>query len=423
MFMLFPVARTVLLIFVALNFKSLQWRLIGCSVVVAILAADLPLARTGYMKFDNVFGAALGTTVLQAIRFLLLMRPMEEYRHDTDKVPAYQLPFFQRCFWLFSMTSSPRGIGWSFRVKHGVVPVKPCHRTRLSFIASRLRWLFSHYFLLEAALLYTRYNPVYLSEASVTSQGYILQSLNVAAIPCQMYALITCVHSTLAVLAVATHFSEPQAWPQPFGRWRDAYTVRRLWGRTWHQMVRRDLTLFGPHWPKQNPWDPARAEDSSVDKPEEREPWGRRYRRLCYAFICSACMHVCGDVLLQFRLWNDFPSFGPSGTKEVPNLIGYSAPYFLWQPVGVLVEETVVAIGERMGLQESTWTRMIGYAWVWVFTSATLVYSVDGLKNAVHISYLAGEGKGLPVTLIEVIVDRVFGVQLAPVISSWFPRI
>ncbi|KAI6024222.1 hypothetical protein EDC04DRAFT_3117112 [Pisolithus marmoratus] len=414
---LFPAARTLLLVFAALNFKSMSWRLIGCSIVVAVLAADLPLGRTGNRKFDYLLGATLGTTVLQAIRFLLLVRPLEEYRHEADKVPAYQLPFIQRYFWLFKMTNSPRGIGWSFKVESSLIPVDARHRTRASFIASRIRWLFSHYLLLEAATLYTRCNPVFLSKASVTSQGYILQCLNVAAIPCQLYATLTCVHCALAILAVGANLDEPQAWPQPFGHWKNAYTVRKFWGKTWHQISRHDLTLFGPHRPKRNPWGPV-TEDSSVRKPKDREPWATTYRRLCYAFMCSAFMHVCGDVLLQFRVWDDFLS---TGTMNVPNVIGYSAPYFLLQPVGVLVEDAVVEVGKRMGLKESTWTRMVGYAWMWVFTSFSLVYTVDGLKNAAHAGY-PGEGMGAQATLIEVVANRVLGVQLAPVMSSWLSR-
>ena len=32
------------------------------------------------------------------------------------------------------------------------------------------------------------------------------------------------------MVTVATNNSEPQAWPHPFGHWKDAYTIRRFWG-------------------------------------------------------------------------------------------------------------------------------------------------------------------------------------------------
>ncbi|KAI6151470.1 hypothetical protein EDD17DRAFT_1136634 [Pisolithus thermaeus] len=128
------------------------------------------------------------------------------------------------------MIYSPRGIGWSFKAENSVVPVDPRHRTRASFIASRLRWLLSHYLLFDAATLYMRCNPALLSGASVTSQGYIIQCLNVAAAFCHSYAILTCIHCVLAVLAVSVNFDEPQAWPQPFGHWKNAYTIRKFWG-------------------------------------------------------------------------------------------------------------------------------------------------------------------------------------------------
>ncbi|KAI6013229.1 hypothetical protein EDC04DRAFT_2956196, partial [Pisolithus marmoratus] len=335
---------------------------IACSFIVALLAADFPLTYAGNRKVDYLLGATLGSNALQAVRFLLLLRPLEEYRHEADKVPAYQLPFIQRCFWLFKMINSQRGIGWSFQAR-SLVLVDRHHRTRASFIASRLRWLFSHYLLMEVAALYMRCNRVFLSKASVTSQGYILQCFNVAAIPFQLSEALICIHSALAILAVGAGLDEPQAWPQPFGHWKNAYTIRKFWRKTWHQFARHDLTLFAPYRPKRNPWHPVDTEDSSVTKQVEREPWVTKYRRLCQVFIYSALMHCCGDIVLQFREWADFSPTSASGTMDVPNVIGYSAPFFLLQPVGVLLEDAATEVGKRMGLKEGTWTRMVGYAW------------------------------------------------------------
>ncbi|KAI6023739.1 hypothetical protein BKA83DRAFT_4263156 [Pisolithus microcarpus] len=385
---LFLAARVLFLIFAAINLKSMSWRLISCSIVVALLAADMMVTCTGSRAADYAFGAILGAGVLQSVRFLLLVRPLEEYRHESDKVPAYQLPFIQRLFWILKLVCSPRGIGWSFKAENSVIPVDPRHRTRASFIASRLRWSLSHYLLFDAATLYIRCNPALLSGASVTSQGYIMQCLNLAASFCQFYAILTCIHCVSAVLAVGANLDEPQAWPQLFGHLEDAYTIRKFWGCCQH------LTLFGPHRPRRNPWDPVSAEHSSAGNLREREPWATSYRRLCYAFV-----------VLQFGAWNDLSSTSASEVMDVPNVIGYSALYFLLQPVGVLVEDAVMEVGKRMGLKEGTWTRM--------FTSFFSAFSLDGLSNAFRDR----------TTLIEVMANRVFGVQLAPLVSSWFPGV
>jgi hypothetical protein len=62
---------------------------------------------------------------------------------------------------------------------------------------------------------------------------------------------------------VATGLSTPDLWPYAFGKWGDAYTIRRFWGygifflcsdievlidslhsRTWHQFMRRVSLAF-----------------------------------------------------------------------------------------------------------------------------------------------------------------------------------
>ncbi|KAI6019184.1 hypothetical protein EDC04DRAFT_2576000 [Pisolithus marmoratus] len=344
----------------------------------------------GNRLLDYLFGVTLGATILQSVRILLLVRPLEEYRHELDKVPAYQLSLVQRFLWLLKMTYSPRGVGWSFKAENSVVPVDMHHRTRTSFIASRLRWFLSHYLLLEVATICANCIPVLLSAASRTSQGYIVLCLNVTLAYCQSYATITCIHCVLAVVVVGANLDEPQAWPQPFGHFKDACTIRKFWGYTWQQFFRHVV----------------HSEHSSVSKPKEREPWATRYRRLCYAFMCSAFVHLCGDIVLQ-----------------CPNMIGYSVPYFLLQPVGVLVEDAVMEVGKRVGVKEGIWTRMIGYAWVLVFTGFSYPLMLDGLTKAFQVEQWVGEGAGAKATLIEVIADRVFSMQLASVISSWLSRV
>ncbi|KIO12551.1 hypothetical protein M404DRAFT_993540 [Pisolithus tinctorius Marx 270] len=110
----FIIAKCLTSAVTALNFESTSYRILGCGLVVALIAEDMIVSRTGTGHFDYLFGSTLGIAVLDTIRFLLLARPLEEYRHETDEVPVYQLPYIQRFFWL--MNISPRGIGWSFKV-------------------------------------------------------------------------------------------------------------------------------------------------------------------------------------------------------------------------------------------------------------------------------------------------------------------
>ncbi|KAI6035006.1 membrane bound O-acyl transferase family-domain-containing protein [Pisolithus orientalis] len=374
----------------------------------------MAILDTGVGYFDYSFGGTMGVSMLDAIRFSLLTRPLEEYRHESDKVPAYQLPFIQRYLWLTSI--SARGIGWSFKASHSIPVVEPQHRTRKAFIASRLRRIFIYYFLFEAALLYIRHNPVFTSTISLTSQGYLLCCVNALVMPCRFYAGMMCIHSTAAIFAVAANIHEPQSWPPPFGNWGDAYTIRRFWGRTWHQNFRYTLIMFGPNRWKERPWeDQSPSGGSSTQQPNRRDSWATSYHRLCNAFLCSALIHVCGDIVLQIRIRKN--------VTTSPNIIGLSLPFFLLQPVGVLIEDAAIGMGKRMGMKIGRWSKILGYTWVWVWLCWTLFLWVDGLKNAIEAAYPTlepGKTRYFCVTVTERIVKKVFGVDLASTISSLF---
>lgn len=415
---LLVVGRCLTLAIAALNLKSTSYRVLGCSAVIALLVVDMVVSRTGTGYSDYSFGTTSGAFVLDTIRFLLSTRPLEEYRHETDKVPAYQLPYAQRFFWLLSIPL--RGIGWSFKANHSVPSVEPHHLTRRAFVASRLRRVFVYYLLFEAVQLYMRCNLIFLSEEPLLSQGYFLGWLNIMAIPWRICTSLNWTYSLVATIAVGSTLHEPRLWPAPFGKWKDAYTIRRFWGRTWHQFARYTLTVFGPHQHKSRPWDGASTPDA---KTKEREPWVISYTRLCNAFLCSAFMHTCGDVVLQFKIWdNSLPITGSLRKVNHPNVIGFSMPFFILQPVGVLVEDIVIEVGKRMGLGKREWVKAVGYMWVSMWMSYSVHSWVQGQKNAFLIAYPVLEGGGAEVSVIvlEKVASRIFGIDLTATIRSWF---
>ena len=44
------------------------------------------------------------------------------------------------------------------------------------------------------------------------------------------YSVLKVYYVSTSLVAVALHTSRPEDWPDLFGSWKDAYTVRRLWG-------------------------------------------------------------------------------------------------------------------------------------------------------------------------------------------------
>ena len=178
------------------------------------------------------------------------------------------------------------------------------------------------------------------------------------------------------------------------------------------QLALQLFTVFGPHRYNRRPWDeppPAKSKSS----------WLKTYIRLCNAFVCSALFHVCGDLPTQIILWKQYLSTGGHfGKASGPLIVGMSGPFFLLQPLGILVEDAVIEVGKRLGVKTSTWTKMIGYAWVWVWISITIVSQMDGLRIAL-ITAFPGHKPGGDITVIERIADAVFGIDLVTMMRAW----
>ena len=88
--------------------------------------------------------------------------------------------------------------------------------------------------------------------------GYLFRSWCLFVWLVMTYAILKMYYVLASIIAVGLGISVPEDWPDMFGNWSDAYTLRRLWGyvsrillyphmrllttlssRTWHQNLRR----------------------------------------------------------------------------------------------------------------------------------------------------------------------------------------
>ncbi|KAH7882352.1 membrane bound O-acyl transferase family-domain-containing protein [Phlebopus sp. FC_14] len=372
-------------VFITLNLPT-PWRVAGCVTIAVLSFTSMTLVRTGNGYLDYLLGSSLVTCVADSIHLLLLTRPLYSFRHEKDKVPAHELPFFQRYFWVICMCHSPRGIGWSFRVNN--IP-RASTFSRASFATYTMLRAIFQYTLFEAAYLYMSYNPVFTTSASITSQGFLRQSLSIAAFVGQTYAVANFLYFFLASVSVAMGLYEPRLWPDIFGRWRDAYTIRRFWGRTWHQLLRRFLSVLGKS--------PARL--AGLD-PRTR---GLSYVQLSLAFLVSGLAHVGGDAMLDI------------------SSAGFSLPFFLLQPIGIAVEDVVISLARRTGVKQCIWTRLVGYAWVFIWLSTCVPPWLDVFVNVVIRTQGLGVS-GPRKTLLGTVAGWA-GVDIGSVLSSWFANV
>ena len=116
-------------------------------------------------------------------------------------------------------------------------------------------------FIFDAAQSYMHLNPLFSLSGNaslpITAQGYGFCCVNIIAYMARVYCSVQLQYTLLGAFCVTIGFYDAKDFPPLFGRWRDAYTLRRFWGsvyfplfplkfahshifrRTWHQMMRR----------------------------------------------------------------------------------------------------------------------------------------------------------------------------------------
>ncbi|KAI9042921.1 wax synthase family protein [Aspergillus affinis] len=188
-----------------------------------------------------------------------------------------------------------------------------------------------------------------------------------------------CYH-LFALISVVMKWSEPQEWPPFYGSLSEAYSLRRLWSRVWHQsnshkfraisrFLVRDVFSFQP--------------GTLAD----------RYAKIVMVFAASAVMHFLIDLSAGL-------SISTSG----------AAQFFCTQALGMMIEDLVVIVyfalrGDRPSRDRpaSRGERIIGFLWVgsflvWSFPAyiyPMLYRSNSGLDDSVVPVSVVGLLQGL----------------------------
>ncbi|OCH92794.1 hypothetical protein OBBRIDRAFT_412427 [Obba rivulosa] len=142
-----------------------------------------------------------------------------------------QIPFHKRVYWALCLDHSLRGVGWNWVVANIPPPPKS---PRWNFVREQLFRAVRCFLLLDLARSYMYLDPLFsltgADARSITSQGYALCCLNIIAWGYTPYGMVNLQYSLLADVHVGLSYSDSQDWPDPFGAWSDAYTIRCFWG-------------------------------------------------------------------------------------------------------------------------------------------------------------------------------------------------
>ncbi|KAH7908862.1 membrane bound O-acyl transferase family-domain-containing protein [Hygrophoropsis aurantiaca] len=337
---LVPLAAQVFLLSLKLPTAA---RLPACCLALSIWLAVFFLATsTGNVFADYMLGTALCIHAINSVYLLLLSHPLDAFKLRAGSHGS-------RLHWVYTASISPRGIGWTTPAKN-----TPAARaqSRTDFVLSTVLRAVRQLLLFDAAQLYVCYSPVFAAHgaalvsvsASITSQGCLLRCASILAWGAMLYSTLNLAHSLFAAVSVALGLSEASSWPPLFGRWEDAYTLRRFWGRTWHQLLRQPLSAI------------AKAAARTLGfKPGSR---GSSYVQLYLVFALSGAVHVGGDMKLNARH------------------TGFSWPFFVLQAIAITLEDAVIGLA---GFADATpLTRLAGYLWVWCWFYVSCPVWVDG---------------------------------------------
>ena len=112
------------------------------------------------------------------------------------------------------------------------LPPLPSHN-RWEFLIRRTRQILWNLFLADIGQTYQLVNPLYSltgEEArSLWAQGYVVGLLNILARIAVQWAMFNVGYNLMSMAGVGIMLQEPRVWPDVFGHWKDAYTVRRFW--------------------------------------------------------------------------------------------------------------------------------------------------------------------------------------------------
>ncbi|KAJ6036584.1 hypothetical protein N7540_000863 [Penicillium herquei] len=155
------------------------------------------------------------------------------------------------------------------------------------------------------------------------------------------------IYSMFAFISVLSGMSDPSEWPPFYGSLSDAYSLRRLWNRTWHQCNTHKLRRISSY-----------IVQNVIGVNSKSLVY--RYAHLIFVFLTSALMHYLIDLSMGL-------SISSSGAIS----------FFCTQALGVLLEDLISRIylslrGISRDQSLNRGQKILGYFWVSSFLAWSL---------------------------------------------------
>ncbi|KAF9499216.1 hypothetical protein BDN71DRAFT_1384396 [Pleurotus eryngii] len=345
--------------FVALMFKS---PIVRKAMFLPIVGAVIRITVIRLSPGDYATACALTIQVFKMCDFLVLTDSHLELRPVGQiALSAGSLPLFERAKWAMRLLTSPRLIGWTSEPKNSSIPPRPTETSRIRFAIKQTIYLALHLLTVNILGITLKLSPGFLQRGpGLAGSGWGRRSVDALQYYAMVWTWISISHRIWVLILLSTGRWMPSDLPPMFASLGNAYTLRRFWGQTHHQMLRRVTTSHG----------------SFVSEKLLRLPRHGRLSlciQLYVAFFISGAIHHWGEYMVMPLNGFNLQACG-------------SMKFFLLQAVAIHGEDIMISVGRRMewsfGLK-STWRRkaskVVGCVYVWQWFTWCFPIGVDPL--------------------------------------------
>ncbi|KAK7024729.1 MBOAT-2 domain-containing protein [Favolaschia claudopus] len=365
----------------ALTVKPSPYRFL-LFIPIPPLAFYTLLSTTGQFMADYTLGLAWLVYFWFASDYILLTDVQRSLHHlppsvkrapgDAKPQPIESASLWRRFKWGLTLFISVRGVSWAHAPAPGIIPPPPPPGTsRTRFLVRRLGMFFIVFLIHDACNMHVRANSMFHSyyEPGWRGDGWAWRAAVVVTWGLSSATMMEMLCTLSSIVSVVLRFSEPEEWPALFGSPSDAYTVRRLWGRVWHQIMRRFVSTHGKFL----------AYNILHLKPGTN---ASSYVQLFTAFFLSTTIHY-GAEIMAFR-----------------NFTGGAPAFFMLQPCIIMLEDFVLFLGRSAGIRQSKLLYRLGYLWVLAWFTLTLpiweepLVKAGQMRDGMGVSFWAGVWRG-----------------------------
>ncbi|KAM7197955.1 Membrane bound O-acyl transferase family domain containing protein, partial [Naviculisporaceae sp. PSN 640] len=292
-----------------------------------------------------------------------------------------------------------RRVGTPWQVKN--LPAMTSSSSRIQFVLSRLSSAALAYLFLDVITSFpppdpdlmradkvALFSPARLARLTPAELGFRAAStVTFWLVSATVNLMIT---NVVVVFTVILGFADPGDCRPLFGPFREAYTVRRFWGISWHQMLRKVLTGHADLL-----MDAVLGKSGGGKSSTRSNRLISRYSRLLLAFLISGVHHMNIDRAMGV----------PAGESvgAVVMWTVHAGAIMLEDATGYLLSSRNVAQG--LLKKHPRTRRWLGYLWVLVFLVwSTPVYTYPSMRLGIKTA------DSLPFRLVGPYVQRAVGV-------------